>query len=532
MPVKRALISVYDKNGIVEFAQELHKLGVEIISTGGTYKALKSAGIPVQEVAQVAGFPEILDGRVKTLQPQIHAGILAIRSNPEHMAQLKEHHVAPIDMVVVNLYPFRETVANPNVALEDAVEKIDIGGPSMVRGAAKNWQDVVVLVNPERYAQVLAELRAAGEASLETKFELMVEAFEHTSAYDTAIAAWLANRGRTIVAARQAGQAVPEATGAEFPYAVTLTLKKIQDLRYGENPHQQAAFYADETWGQGATTIVGAKQLHGKELSYNNINDAHAALELVKEFDLPAAVAVKHANPCGVAVADTLVEAYKKCYEADTVSIFGGIIALNRPCDAATANEIKNIFVEIVMAPYFEPEALKILSKKKDVRLLEVGPIERTAPKGYDVKRVAGGFNIQTWDAIAEDPKNWKTVTQAAVSPETMDDLFFAWKVCKHVKSNAIVVARGGMTLGVGAGQMNRIDAARHALNQAGDKVKGAVLASDAFFPFPDVVEAAGAASIAAIAQPGGSIRDQESIQRADELNVAMVFTGVRHFRH
>jgi phosphoribosylaminoimidazolecarboxamide formyltransferase / IMP cyclohydrolase len=531
MSVKRALISVYDKNGIVEFARELTRLGVEIISTGGTYKALQSAGIPVREVSQVAGFPEILDGRVKTLQPQIHAGILAIRSNPEHMAELQEHSVTPIDMVVVNLYPFRETVANPNVSLEDAIEKIDIGGPTMVRAAAKNWQDVVVLVNPERYSQVLDELRQSGDASVQTKFELMVEAFQHTSAYDTAVAGWLANRGRVIVDARQAGQAIPEATGAEFPYAVTINLTKAQALRYGENPHQQAAFYADETRGAG-TTIVSAKQLHGKELSYNNINDAHAALELVKEFDRPAAVAVKHANPCGVAVADTLAEAYHKAYEADTISIFGGIIALNRPCDEATAKEIAKIFVEIVIAPYFEPEALKVLSKKKDVRLLEVGPIERKAPAGFDVKRVAGGFLMQSWDAIPEDPKSWKPVTQAAVSPEMLEDLYFAWKVCKHVKSNAIVVAKNGQTLGVGAGQMNRIDAARHALHQAGDAVKGAVLASDAFFPFPDVVEAAGSAGIAAIAQPGGSIRDQDSIQRADQLGLAMVFTGVRHFRH
>ncbi len=533
MAVKRALISVYDKSGIVEFAQELRKLGVEIISTGGTYRTLQAAGVAVTEVSQVAGFPEILDGRVKTLQPQIHAGILAIRSNPEHMAQLQEHGVTPIDMVVVNLYPFRETVADPNVSLEDAVEKIDIGGPTMVRAAAKNWQDVVVLVNPERYGEVLDQLREQGDVSPETKFDLMVEAFEHTSAYDTAIAAWLANRGRAIVAARQAGQAPPEVSAvSEFPHTMTLVLSKVQDLRYGENPHQKAAFYADGTRGLGATTIVGARQLHGKELSFNNINDAHAALELVKEFERPAAVAIKHANPCGVAVADTLAEAYRKAYEADTVSIFGGIIALNRPCDAETAREISRIFVEIVLAPSFEPEALKVLTKKRDIRLLEVGEIQRKAPAGYDVKRVAGGFLVQNWDAAEEDPAAWETVTQAQVTPEQLADLHFAWKVCKHVKSNAIVVAKGGQTLGVGAGQMNRIDAARHAIRQAGEKVKGAVLASDAFFPFPDVVEAAGTAGIAAIVQPGGSIRDKDSIARADQLGLAMLFTGMRHFRH
>jgi len=531
MTVKRALVSVYNKDGIVDFARELHQLGVEIISTGGTYRTLQAAGIPVLEVAQVAGFPEILDGRVKTLQPQIHAGILAIRDNAEHMAQLKEHDVTPIDMVVVNLYPFRETVANPDVSLEDAVEKIDIGGPTMVRAAAKNWQDVAVLVNPARYGQVLDELRSTGDVALGTKFELMVEAFQHTSSYDTAIAAWLGSRGRAILVARTGGQAVTVSEG--YPQSVTLNLTKVQDLRYGENPHQSAAFYADETAGKASTTIVGSRQLHGKELSFNNINDAHAALELVKEFaDRPAAVAIKHANPCGVAVAETLAEAYRKAHDADPVSIFGGIIALSRPCDGETAKEIAKIFVEIVIAPSFEPDALKVLTKKKDIRLLECGEIQRTAPAGFDVKRVAGGYLLQNWDAIAEDPQTWKTATQAAVSPETLADLYFAWKVCKHVKSNAIVVAKGGMTLGVGAGQMNRIDAARHALAQAGEQGKGAVLASDAFFPFPDVVDAASAAGIAAIAQPGGSIRDQESVARCDELGLAMLFTGVRHFRH
>lgn len=531
MAVKRALISVYDKTGIVDFARELHALGVELISTGGTYRAIAAAGLPVLEVAQVAGFPEVLDGRVKTLQPQIHAGILAIRNNPEHMAQLREHGITPIDMVVVNLYPFRETVADPNVALEDAVEKIDIGGPSMLRGAAKNWQDVVVLVNPQRYPQVLAELRQSGDVSLTTKFELMVETFEHTSSYDTAIAAWLGHRGRIIVQAQAAGEPIPAGAQTAYPNNVTINLTKIQELRYGENPHQQAAFYADRSEA-GGTTIVGAKQLHGKELSFNNIGDANAALQIVKEFDRPAAVAVKHANPCGVAVADTIAEAYRKAYAADPVSIFGGIIALNRPCDLETAKEIKQIFVEIVMAPSFEPDALALLSKKKDVRLLELGPIDRSAPAGADVKRVAGGYLIQSWDVVEEQPEAWQTVTEAACSPALLDDLLLAWKVVKHVKSNAIVVAKNGMTLGVGAGQMNRIDAARHALRQAGEGVRGAVLASDAFFPFGDVAEEAGKAGIAAIVQPGGSIRDEESIQNCNKAGVAMLFTGIRHFRH
>lgn len=525
MAVKRALLSVYDKTGIVEFGAQLHQLGVELLSTGGTYKALQAAGIPVKEVSEVAGFPEILDGRVKTLQPQIHAGILAIRSNEQHMAQIAEHGVGLIDLVVVNLYPFQATVANPAVTLQEAIEKIDIGGPSMVRGAAKNWQDVAIIVNPAKYAVVLDELKATGEVTLETKWGLMVEAFQHTAAYDAAVSTWMATRGTELVKAERGAQV--ERT--EFPETLVIALEKQQALRYGENPHQKAAFYQD---GSAGTTIVSAKQIHGKELSYNNINDAHAALELVKEFTAPAAVAIKHANPCGVAVAETLAEAYQKAHDADPVSIFGGIIALNRPCDEATALLIKKIFVEIVLAPSFTPEALAVLSKKKDVRLLEVGGIELGAPAGWDMKRVGGGLLVQSWDAIAEDPAAWEQATATTVSPELRSDLAFAMKVCKHVKSNAIVVVKNGQTLGVGAGQMNRIDAARHALKQAGEAVKGAVLASDAFFPFPDVVEAAGEAGIAAIVQPGGSIRDKESVAKADELGIGMLFTGVRHFKH
>lgn len=525
MAVKRALLSVYDKSGIVEFGAQLHQLGIELLSTGGTYKALQAAGIPVKEVSEVAGFPEILDGRVKTLQPQIHAGILAIRSNAEHMAQIAEHHVGLIDLVVVNLYPFQATVANPNVTLQEAIEKIDIGGPSMVRGAAKNWQDVAIIVNPAKYAAVLDELQATGEVTLETKWDLMVEAFQHTAAYDAAVSTWMATRGARL-AREERGLQVE---CGEFPETLVVAVSKQQALRYGENPHQKAAFYRD---GSAGATITGAKQIHGKELSYNNINDAHAALELVKEFSAPAAVAVKHANPCGVAVAETLAEAYQKAHDADPVSIFGGIIALNRPCDEATALLIKKIFVEIVLAPSFTPEALAVLSKKKDVRLLEVGEIASGAPAGWDMKRVGGGLLVQSWDAIDEEPSGWESVTTTPVSPELRSDLAFAMKVCKHVKSNAIVVVKNGQTLGVGAGQMNRIDATRHALKQAGEAVKGAVLASDAFFPFPDVVEAAGEAGIAAIVQPGGSIRDKESIAKADELGIGMLFTGVRHFKH
>ena len=520
--IKRALISVFNKSGVVEFAQGLAALGVEIISTGGTYKKLKESGVPVVEVAEYAGFPEMLDGRVKTLQPQIHAGILAIRDSAEHMAQLAQHGIGTIDLVAVNLYPFRETVAKPDVTLADAIENIDIGGPTMVRAAAKNHAGVAIVVDPARYPQLLAELQERGEVSPATRFELAVEAYKHTADYDAAVSGWLDTTGRAL----RGGTAAAE----PFPPSVSLQLTKVQDLRYGENPHQRGAFYSD---GSAETcTLARAKQLHGKELSFNNINDAHGALELVKEFDRPTAVAVKHTNPCGVAEADTIAEAYRKAYEADTVSIFGGIIALNRPCDADTARQISKIFVEIVLAPSFTSEAFAILSKKKDIRLLEMGEIRRGAPGGHDVKRVSGGYLVQDWDTPAEDAATWKTVTEKTITPEQLRDLSFAWKVCKHVKSNSIVVAKDGATLGVGAGQMNRIDAARHALRQAGEAAKGAVLASDAFFPFPDVVEAAAGAGIAVIAQPGGSIRDNESIARADQTGLAMLFTGIRHFKH
>ncbi|MCG0239300.1 MAG: bifunctional phosphoribosylaminoimidazolecarboxamide formyltransferase/IMP cyclohydrolase [Firmicutes bacterium] len=534
---RRALLSVYDKTGIVELARGLVELGWELISTGGTYRTLQAAGIPVLEVAEVAGFPEILDGRVKTLQPQIHAGILAVRNNPRHMAQLAEHGVRPIDLVVVNLYPFQATVARPEVTLADAVEQIDIGGPALIRAAAKNWQDVAVVVEPARYGAILAELRERGDLSPATRFALMQAAFRHTAAYDAAIAAWMEGRGQELFAGREAAPAAPApAAGgpgtSAFPERLTLSLVKVRDLRYGENPHQRAAFYRDLSEPLRPDTLAGARQLHGKELSFNNIHDAHAALELVREFTEPAAVAVKHTNPCGVAVAPTIAEAYRRARDADPVSIFGGIVALNRPCDGETAQELRKTFLEIVIAPSFTDEALAILTKKKDLRLLAVGDLSAPGPAGYDVKRVAGGYLIQEWDVPAEDPARWRTVTEKGVDPALLADLLFAWKVVKHVKSNAIVVAKGGRTLGIGAGQMNRVDAARYALARAGAEARGAVLASDAFFPFPDVVEAAGAAGIAAIVQPGGSIRDEESIRKANELGVAMLFTGIRHFKH
>lgn len=545
--MKRALISVSDKTGVVEFARGLLELGVEIISTGGTARTLKEAGVHVIPVSEVAGFPEILDGRVKTLQPGIHGGILARRDNPVHMRQLVEHGITPIDLVAVNLYPFKQTIEKPGVSLEEAIENIDIGGPAMVRASAKNYPHVAVIVDPAWYGRILNYLRGGGIPE-EVRFQLAFEAFSHTAAYDGMIARYLQGRLAPTCPMPESGAEDAGEKAGGFPERLTLQFVKDQDLRYGENPHQRAAFYRDP--GASGPSAATAVQLQGKELSFNNINDANAALELVKEFREPAAVAVKHTNPCGVGTAPALVDAYVKAYEADPVSIFGGIVALNRRVDAATAREIAKIFVEIVIAPGFDEEARRIFVRKKDLRLLETGeweakPLEEmNAPTagserdgerlvaGLDLKRVVGGLLVQDPDRWTVAPSQWKVVTKAEPAAGQMEDLVFAWKVCKHVKSNAIVVAMGHRTLGVGAGQMNRIDAARYAFNRAGESARGAVLASDAFFPFPDVVEAAAEAGIAAIIQPGGSIRDQDSIEAADRLGLAMVFTGERHFRH
>lgn len=506
---KRALISVSNKEGVVEFARGLEKLGYEIISTGGTYQTLKEAGIKVAKVSDVTGFPEILDGRVKTLHPAIHGGILARRSY-DHLDQLQANGIETIDIVAVNLYPFRETVSRPGVTLEEAIENIDIGGPAMVRAAAKNYRYVVVVVKPEHYQSVLNELETTGELGEEFRLKLAFEAFSHTAAYDSMISSYLSGL-----------------LGVGFPEVISLSGEKVYELRYGENPHQRAAFYRQMLGGRFG--LPGARQLNGKELSYNNIVDTEAAYALVREFEQPACVIVKHTNPCGTALGKNLCEAYEKAFSADEVSAFGGIIALNGTVDRDTAEKIAGPFMEVVVAPGYEKEALEVLRTKKNLRVLEL-PLDNHA--GLQVKSVEGGFVVQEVDRHQIGSEDVVVVTRRAPTPEELQNLFFAWKVVKHVKSNAIVVARDGVTLGVGAGQMNRVGAARLALEQAGEKAAGAVLASDAFFPFKDTVELAASYGITAIIQPGGSIRDQESIDECDRHGIAMVFTGVRHFRH
>ncbi|WP_017434413.1 bifunctional phosphoribosylaminoimidazolecarboxamide formyltransferase/IMP cyclohydrolase [Saccharococcus caldoxylosilyticus] len=512
MAVKRALLSVSNKEGIVPLAKQLVELGVEIISTGGTKKTLEEAGIPVIGISEVTGFPEILDGRVKTLHPAIHGGLLAIRDNERHQAELHEHHITPIDLVVVNLYPFQQTIAKSDVTFAEAIENIDIGGPTMLRAAAKNHSYVTVVVDPADYDMVIQELKEHGDISAETKRKLAAKVFRHTAAYDALIAEYLTNK-----------------TGEEYPETLTVTFEKKQTLRYGENPHQTAAFYK-KPFGS-SFSIAQATQLHGKALSYNNINDANAALQLVKEFTEPVAVAVKHMNPCGVGTGATIYEAFLKAYEADPVSIFGGIIALNREVDKATAEKMHEIFLEIVIAPSFSDEALAILTQKKNIRLLTV---DFAAPKTKEkmLVSVQGGLLVQEADTHTLEDAELKVVTKREPTEEEWKQLQFAWKVVKHVKSNAIVLAKDGMTIGVGAGQMNRVGAAKIAIEQAGEKTNGAVLASDAFFPIDDTVEAAAKAGITAIIQPGGSIRDADSIRKADEYGIAMVFTGIRHFKH
>ncbi|NLZ53336.1 MAG: bifunctional phosphoribosylaminoimidazolecarboxamide formyltransferase/IMP cyclohydrolase, partial [Thermoanaerobacteraceae bacterium] len=476
--------------------------------------------IKVTAVSDITDFPEILDGRVKTLHPKIHGGLLAVRDNSEHMQQITKLGIEPIDLVVINLYPFKQTILKPDVTFEEAIENIDIGGPSMLRSAAKNHKDVIVVVDPEDYSLVLNELRAKGNLDNKQRIKLAYKVFEHTAHYDALIADYL----RKNISADTF-----TSNDILFPENLTLTYEKIGNLRYGENPHQRAAFYGEVGRHQG--TLAGAKQLGGKELSFNNINDADAALKAVMEFDMPAAVGVKHTNPCGVACGDNIYDAYFKAYKADPVSIFGGIVALNRPVDARTAEELVKIFLEIVIAPAFEHKALEILRTKKNLRILEVD-LDKKTNMTWDMKKVSGGLLVQELDVQDFNKNELKVVTKRAPSDKEMRDLLFGWKVVKHVKSNAIVLAKDLITVGIGAGQVNRIWPTEQSIAHASYNAKGAVLASDAFFPFSDVVEAAAAAGITAIIQPGGSLRDEDSIKVADENNIAMVFTGMRHFKH
>lgn len=509
---KRALISVSDKSGVLEFAKELVELGYEVLSTGGTKKHLQDNGVAVTSVDEVTKFPEILGGRVKTLNPMIHGGLLAKYDDPEHQAQMKEHGIEPIEIVCVNLYPFVETISKPNVAFADAIENIDIGGPTMLRSAAKNQNYVSVIVDANDYPAVLAELKADGQTTLQTRRRLAAKVFRHTAAYDSYISNYLSTE-----------------LGEEFPEQMTLTYELKQTLRYGENPHQKAAFYQKRLGSD--FSIAFAEQVHGKELSYNNIQDANAALQIIKEFKQPAAVAVKHMNPCGVGTGESIAEAFNMAYEADSISIFGGIVALNREVDAATAEQLSSIFLEIIIAPSFSKEAIEKLTVKKNIRLLTIS-FEQHAQDVFNTVSVEGGLLVQEPDRYGFEEAEIKVVTDREPTEKEWEALKLGWSVVKHVKSNAIVVTTDKMTVGVGAGQMNRVGSAKIALEQAGEKAQGAALASDAFFPMPDTVETAIAAGITAIIHPGGSKRDQESIDAANAAGITMVLTGVRHFKH
>jgi phosphoribosylaminoimidazolecarboxamide formyltransferase / IMP cyclohydrolase len=521
--VKRALISVSDKAGLEDLAKTLHKFDIEILSTGGTAKAIRALGIPVKDVSEHTGFPEMLDGRVKTLHPKIHGGLLALRGNKEHMETARNHGIGLIDMVVVNLYPFEKTVAKPGVKLEEAIENIDIGGPSMLRSAAKNHRDVCVVCDPADYRRVIEEMESkGGSISGELLVELGIKVFEKTSRYDAAIYEYL--KGQV---ASSKGQ------GEEFPAVLNLSYKKIQNLRYGENPRQKAAFYKDESIDE--PSVSSAIQLHGKELSFNNIIDLDAALEIVKEFDDPAATIIKHTNPCGTATAKRLKQAYKDALDCDRLSAFGSIVGFNRIIDLETASTIleEADFVECIIAPAYEDSALEALRTKKNLRLLEVRGFGKAfGVKDSDIKKVVGGILVQDRDLVRVKKTDLKFVTKLKPSDEELKSLLFGWVVTKHVKSNAIVLCQGTKTVGVGAGQMSRVDSVMIAARKAGTRAKGSVLASDAFFPKEDGIEQAAAAGATAIIQPGGSIRDAEVIKAADRMGIAMVFTGVRHFRH
>ncbi|HXI02469.1 MAG TPA: bifunctional phosphoribosylaminoimidazolecarboxamide formyltransferase/IMP cyclohydrolase [Candidatus Saccharimonadales bacterium] len=528
--IERALVSVYDKEGIADLGRDLHSLGIEILSTGGTAAALAGAGVPVKQVSAHTGSPEILDGRVKTLHPSIHGGLLARRGESAHMAQLAEQGIAPIDMVVVNLYPFEATVAKMSGDPAAVIEMIDIGGPSMIRSAAKNHEDVVVLTDPRDYEAVLSEIRSSGGVSGATRRRLAARAFELTAYYDSRIADYLRRRSQADLPPAE-GATPPE----RFPELLTIGLRRVMAMRYGENSHQGAVLYADpsETVPGGAPPpgAVTARQLQGKELSFNNIMDTDAAWAAVAEFDETACVVVKHSTPSGVAAAPGLLEAYRQARDCDPLSAFGGIVAVNRPLDEETAREITSLFVEVVIAPGYTPGAIEALRKKRNLRVMDAGAPPRPA-RGWDLKRVTGGVLVQDRDLIGESPASFRCVTKRAPTQDETRSLLFAWRVARHVKSNAIVYARGTRTVGIGAGQMSRVDSAKIGVMKASEDLKGAVMASDAFFPFRDGVDAAAETGVAAIIEPGGSQRDAEVIAAADEHGMAMLFTGHRHFRH
>jgi len=515
--VQRAILSVTDKTGLVDFARKLSALGIELISTGGTAKLLRDSNVPVKDISEFTGFPEMLDGRVKTLHPKVHGGILHRREDPKHVAAVAEHGIAPIDMVVVNLYPFEKTAAKPGVAFEELIENIDIGGPSMIRSAAKNFHDVAIVTSPADYNSVAEELsRSGGGLSVETKWRLAQKAFATTAAYDSAIVSTLERISADTFK-------VQSENGA-FPSTLRFTFQKTLDLRYGENPHQKAAMYSDGS----DVGVANARQLQGKELSYNNIVDLQAAWDLAQEFEEPIVAIIKHTNPCGTATGKTLAEAYKRALECDPVSAFGGVIGVNRPIDAEAAEEMHKLFLEVIAAPAFDEAAKTKFASKNNLRLVQVTP----AGQKWVLKNISGGMLVQDADVRPLQGTDLKVVTKRAPTHEETRALLFAWKVCKHVKSNAIVYARDGQTVGVGAGQMSRVDSAKIGAMKAQLPLQGTVAASDAFFPFPDGVEEIAKAGATAIIQPGGSQRDPEVIAAADRLGLAMLFTGVRHFRH
>ena len=513
--IERALISVYDKTGVVEFARGLAALNVEIVSTGGTHKLLESKGVPVREVSDLTGFPEILDGRVKTINPRIAAGLLAIRENPEHARQVDEHRIPMIDLVCVNLYPFADTIRKPGVQFDEVIENIDIGGPSMIRAAAKNFQDVAVVTSPADYVPVLSGLqKGSGILDRETLFGLAKRAFLCTARYDAQIAQHLSGFG---------------IDSGGFPPNLFMDFEKIESLRYGENPHQRAAFY--RAGGQKPHGIAAARQLQGKELSYNNIVDLEAAWNLIQEFSEPACCIIKHTNPCGTAVADSLQNAFRNAYEADSVSAFGSVIGFSKPVDGPTAVELSKLFVEAIAAPGFNEEAMKILSTRKNLRLVVVTSKDGEDGTDYEIKRVSGGLLVQERDNTLSGAET-RVVTARHPTEEEQRNLEFAWRIVKHVKSNAIVLAKDGRTVGVGAGQMSRVDSVKISIQKAHPTSKGAVMASDAFFPFRDGIDEAARAGVTAVIQPGGSLRDPEVIEAANGHRIAMIFTGLRHFKH